>query len=195
MTDEGSEFQKEQIRVSRAKRRHYQPSTEEDTMSETTIEIEAKVVGEENLNTECADAGDTLAQAKKIVKDHSLYSTIPSLVPIPLLDSVAASAVQLRMLKKLGELYSVEFSKRKVKSIVATLIGGLGTGAAAISMVKAVPVVGMAVGVLSMAATFGAITYAIGIVFVNHFETGGTFLDFDLEKGKEAVKDSINSAA
>ncbi|QWR77842.1 YcjF family protein [Candidatus Magnetomonas plexicatena] len=185
---EEEQSQNEQIRVSRARKRHYQSSTEENTMTAVTMEV-----GKENVNTKSAEAGSTLMQAKKIVRDHSIFSAVPSLVPIPLLDSAAAMAVQLRMLKKLGELYGVEFSKQKVKTIIASLIGAIGTGAAAGSLVKTVPVVGMAIGVISMAVSFGAITYAIGIVFVNHFETGGTFLDFDLEKGKEAVKSSLSN--
>lgn len=164
-------------------------------MTGTTTQIDEKAVGKENIDTVSTEAGSTLSQAKKIVRDHSIFSTIPSLVPIPLLDCAAAMAVQIRMLKKLSNLYGVEFSKQKVKLIIAALIGGLGTGAAAGSLVKAIPVVGLAIGVGSMAATFGAITYAIGIVFVNHFETGGTFLDFDLEKGKEAVKCSLSNAS
>ncbi|MBF0466396.1 MAG: DUF697 domain-containing protein [Nitrospirae bacterium] len=182
---------KEQIRVSRARKRHYQSSMEEITMPEVTMENEAVV--NENITPKSEDACPTLMQAKKIVRDHSIFSAVPSLVPIPLLDSAAAMVVQLRMLKKLGDLYGVAFSKQKVKTIIASLVGGIGTGAAAGSLVKTVPVVGMAVGVISMAVSFGAITYAIGIVFVNHFETGGTFLDFDLEKGKEAVKSSLSS--
>jgi hypothetical protein len=31
----------------------------------------------------------------------------------------------------------------------------------------------------------GASTYALGKVFIQHFESGGTFLDFDPEKVKE----------
>lgn len=37
----------------------------------------------------------------------------------------------------------------------------------------------------AMSAISGAITYAIGQVFIQHFESGGTFLDFDPKKVKE----------
>jgi len=33
-------------------------------------------------------------------------------------------------------------------------------------------------------AVAGASTYAVGQVFIQHFESGGTFLDFDPEKVK-----------
>jgi hypothetical protein len=47
------------------------------------------------------------------------------------------------------------------------------------------PGVGTAAGVMSMSILGGAATYAIGKVFVQHFESGGTFLDFDPEAVRE----------
>jgi uncharacterized protein (DUF697 family) len=47
-----------------------------------------------------------------------------------------------------------------------------------------IPVVGQTAGGMTMLATGGACTYALGKVFVQHFESGGTFLDFDPEKVK-----------
>ena len=38
------------------------------------------------------------------------------------------------------------------------------------------------IGGMTMAALSGASTYALGEVFRKHFETGGTFLDFDTER-------------
>ena len=47
------------------------------------------------------------------------------------------------------------------------------------SAIKVIPVIGTAVGVVSMPVMMGAFTYAVGKVFTQHFESGGTFLDFD----------------
>jgi hypothetical protein len=41
---------------------------------------------------------------------------------------------------------------------------------------------------LSTAAIGAASTYAVGKVFAEHFESGGTFLDFDEEKAREHFK-------
>jgi uncharacterized protein (DUF697 family) len=48
-----------------------------------------------------------------------------------------------------------------------------------------VPVVGTVLGGLSMSLFSGAATYAIGKVFIQHFEAGGTFLDFNPISVKE----------
>src|SRR5262249_52323614 len=53
------------------------------------------------------------------------------------------------------------------------------------SAAKMIPFVGPLVGGLSMPLFSGAATYAIGQVFIQHFETGGTLLDFEPEKVRE----------
>jgi hypothetical protein len=50
------------------------------------------------------------------------------------------------------------------------------------SLAKAVPGLGTATGVITVSVLGGATTYAIGSVFVQHFESGGTLLDFDAKK-------------
>jgi lipoate-protein ligase A len=42
-----------------------------------------------------------------------------------------------------------------------------------------------------MSAIGGAATYAIGRVFIQHFESGGTFLDFNPEKVREYFKEQF----
>lgn len=51
-------------------------------------------------------------------------------------------------------------------------------------MIKSIPIIGI-VGSVSMPLYSGATTWAIGKVFVQHFASGGTFLNFDPKKVKE----------
>jgi uncharacterized protein (DUF697 family) len=51
--------------------------------------------------------------------------------------------------------------------------------------VKFLPVIGTTVGLLTMPGLSVAATYAVGKVFIAHFEAGGTLLDFDPEKVRE----------
>jgi hypothetical protein len=51
-----------------------------------------------------------------------------------------------------------------------------------------VPIIGQGAGAFSMAALCGGTTYAIGKVFIQHFESGGTFLTFDPKKVSEYFK-------
>jgi uncharacterized protein (DUF697 family) len=93
--------------------------------------------------------------------------------------------VQLRMLAKLAEEYGVPFKEQAAKSIVAALMAMLVqnilTGGLA-SALKFVPVVGTLLGIAVLPAVAAAGTFAIGKVFITHFEAGGTFLDFDPQK-------------
>ncbi len=141
---------------------------------------------------------DLAAQA--IVKKYALYAAGAGLIPIPVADFAAITALEVKMLHDLGALYGVPFSQEMVRPIVASLIGGyastrVGYGVGG-SMLKAVPVVGQAFGLLSVPAFGAGLTYAIGKVFIQHFASGGTFLDFDPEKVRaHFAKDTDEAAA
>ena len=128
-------------------------------------------------------SGDRLHRAETITRDHVLMATAVGFVPGPGLDLAGSFAVQLALLARLSKLYGVPYSENAGKGAIFSLVGSLGGlgvgGMLAISAVKALPVVGTAVGVLSMPVMMGAFTYATGKVFTQHFESGGTFLDFD----------------
>ena len=140
-------------------------------------------------------------EARRIIKNRVMASVGLGLVPVPLVDAVGLTAIQLEMLSKLSRLYGISFRKDLGKSIIASLVGSAVPVSATpmvMSLLKAVPVIGQTTAVLTMGALGGATTYAIGKVFVQHFETGGTFLDFDpeamkgyfaeqFEKGKEVA--------
>jgi len=146
-------------------------------------------------------------RANEIVKNYMLGSLAVGIVPVPLVDMAILSGVQLKMLHSLAKLYNVEFSQNLGKPVIAALLGGgisslLSAGLA--SLVKGVPIAGLATSAISVALFGGASTYAIGKVFIQHFESGGTFLNFDpqqvrdyyaeqFEKGKEEIKNSISS--
>ena len=132
--------------------------------------------------------GERDIQANKIVKTHTWVSIGVGLVPIPFVDLVGVSAVQLRMLNELTKLYDVPFSRDLGKELIGALLGSLvpisltyTVGSAA----KMLPLIGYAVGGLSMPLLAGAATYAVGKVFIQHFESGGTLLDFEPAKVRE----------
>ena len=130
----------------------------------------------------------TDTDAENIVKNHVLGSMGVGLIPVPLVDVVALTGIQLNMLRKLAKTYQVPFHKEKVKHVVSSLIGGIVSvpiGGTLTSLVKTIPIVGQAVGALAMPATAGAVTYAVGKVFTQHFASGGTFLNFDPEEVRD----------
>jgi hypothetical protein len=54
--------------------------------------------------------------------------------------------------------------------------------------------IGGLLGILAVPAFAGATTYAIGKVFIRHFESGGTFLDFDPSKAKAYFQQQFKKA-
>jgi uncharacterized protein (DUF697 family) len=125
--------------------------------------------------------------ADDTVRKHMWGALAIALIPYPWVDMAALSALQLNMLNNLAKLYQVEFSKERGKSLIAALAGGSAAASIAAnvgSLFKAVPLYGLIQSVGS-ATLYGASTYAVGKVFIQHFESGGTFLNFDPEKVKE----------
>ena len=133
-------------------------------------------------------------EAKNIVNNHVLGAMGIGLIPIPLADLVALSALQIKMLSSLAKHYDLKFSKDIGKSIVMSLFGGilpLALTPVLTSLVKMIPLIGQTTGAVTMPVASGAVTYAIGSVFVQHFELGGTLLNFNAEKVREAVKEQF----
>lgn len=122
--------------------------------------------------------------AMAIVKRWSQWSVAAGVVPVPFLDTVAISGVQLKMVHDLCKYYGVEFEKEAVLAIVGSLVGGAittsVTDAVTHMLLKSVP---YAEQVLQPTLSF-ATTYSLGYVFVKHFEDNGTLKDFKASKMK-----------
>ena len=123
-------------------------------------------------------------EAMGIVRANAGWSAAAGLAPFPLLDLAAITAVQLRMVKQLADLYGVPFKKDLAKTLIATAIGSSASvmiAAPLASLVKVVPFVGTFIGTFATPAAGAATTFALGKVFIQHFEAGGTLLDLDPE--------------
>src|SRR5262249_52511886 len=82
----------------------------------------------------------------------------------------------------------VPFSKDLGKEIISSLLGSIvpsSFSATAASTLKMVPEAAVVVSTLSMPIVAGAATYAIGKIFIQHFESGSTFLEFEPAKVRE----------
>lgn len=120
--------------------------------------------------------------AEDLLRNHVMWSMGVGLVPIPLVDFLVVTGIQLNMLYGMCKVYEVKFSRDVGKNIIAALIGGILPSSSArslVGLVKMVPLVGSTVGAVTMPITSGASTYALGKVFIQHFESGGTFLNFN----------------
>lgn len=134
-------------------------------------------------------AADRAAAAQLIVDRYVKYSAAAGLVPMPLVDVAAIAAVQLSMLKALTAHYGVPFSQQRGKSVVAAFIGSLMPSFAGHQMLKlAGPIFGMA----SISGFAASATYAVGRLFISHFEAGGTLIDLDVERARHQLAAQLN---
>lgn len=125
----------------------------------------------------------------RIIRENMLWASGGGLIPVPILDFIAITAVEVKMLKELSALYELPFREHQVKSVLASLLAGMGAPAlgAAItaSLFKSVPLLGAVSAFIAVPGAAAAFTYAVGKVFLQHFASGGTFLDFDPQKVRE----------
>jgi uncharacterized protein (DUF697 family) len=120
--------------------------------------------------------------ADTIIKNHMLWSMGAGLIPLPIADFFAVSAIQLDMVRQLCKLYEVDFKENQMKAIVTALTSSGLAKAGAKAAIKFIPGLGSVIGGVTMAVLSGASSYALGEVFKKHFEQGGTILDFDMDR-------------
>jgi uncharacterized protein (DUF697 family) len=112
--------------------------------------------------------------ALRAIKYKCCWAAGIGLLPLPIIDFVGVTAVQLSLLRELSALYGVPYYEDRAREWIGALVGGLCP-----TLVKSIPGFGSLIGVLTGPVYYGASTYAIGRVFLQHFETGGTFFSFD----------------
>ncbi len=162
-------------------------SAPESNQPTTSLAIPLEIVDEVAT---CAPIDPRDAAAAKIVQNHVLWSLSAGLIPVPVADIAAVTAVQMDALKQLATLYGVNYSDDQGKRFVAALSGGALARVGA-SAVKAIPGLGSMIGGLSMSAMSGASTYAVCQVAINHFKSDGNFLNVPVDKAKGLYQDLL----
>ncbi|MCI5210769.1 MAG: DUF697 domain-containing protein [Candidatus Electrothrix sp. ATG2] len=165
-------------------------------------EMDENVAIEEEKTVTADEEKD--AEAQQRILYYTYGGMAMGFVPFPLLDLAALTALQLRMLHRLSEIYEVEFKPSLGRSATSSLVGGVVPVAAAAPVVaslsKFIPGVGHFLSYGTLLVLNGASTYALGKVFAQHFASGGTFLTFDPETVRdyfaeqyEMGKDIVNT--
>jgi uncharacterized protein (DUF697 family) len=114
------------------------------------------------------------AQARSIVERHKTFAAIGGLFPLPIVNVAGVTAVMLRMVKQLSDLYGVPFERDRTRSLIVGLVGGAvptGLGTATASTLAFVLPAHALVGLGVSAISAGALTRGIGLVFLDHFES------------------------
>lgn len=125
-------------------------------------------------------------KACSTIKSNVIQALMMGLIPVPLIDIVALTNIQFKMMHELVQLYDIRYTKIE-RSVVKSFILGIlpvATVAGLSSTLKLMPGIGSLIGSAGVSVSAGALTYATGTVFAQHFEKGGTLDDFDLDEAK-----------
>ena len=120
-------------------------------------------------------------KAEEIVRFRTLFAAVAGFIPLPLLDATGILTIQLWMLRDLAKLYNVPFKQHLAKSLIGSLVSNISSA----GLIKFIPGFGQLLGGGAVAVSGGAATYALGKVFTQHFDQGGTLLSFDPAKSQE----------
>src|SRR5215470_9514695 len=102
--------------------------------------------------------------ASKLVDRFAIWSGVAGLVPLPVVDVLAVGGLQVQMLRRLSQIYGVEFSENRGKALIAALAGCMipaTSGMGAASALKAVPVLNLIAAGFVMPVLSAGATYAI----------------------------------
>ena len=151
------------------------------------------------MTEDVLEARDVYTDAGVIIANAVKWSAAAGVIPVPYVDLVALGAVQFTMVRDLASLYDIDADKKLVRTVVSTALGTLAPTVVSTSLVgsslKLIPGGGTLLGSASVAAFSAAATYAIGKVFVRHFENGGTLQSFSAENIQDELKDEFASAS
>ncbi|TAN70305.1 MAG: DUF697 domain-containing protein [Methylobacter sp.] len=157
--------------------------------------MNATVNEEITLFPESVVDADTIASP--LIKRYSLIAAGVGLIPLPLVDAVLVGGVQVKMVYDLAKAFDIPFEESRVKALVGSLVGGIaptGIAGGVATLARAIPVVGVAAWYFVGPALAFASTYAVGKVFSEHFQTGGTLLTFDADKIRVHYKREFEAA-
>lgn len=128
-------------------------------------------------------------KARQAVRDHALLAGGAMVIPVPFLDMAAEAAIQVRMVKRLAEIYGVDFAEERAKTLVVAALGGFSAGWAAAGLLRYASFAMYFANFWPSALLSAAITYAIGQVFIHHFEKGGGLHDLSPEAAASILKE------
>jgi len=110
------------------------------------------------------------SRADELIQEYVAGSVAAAAIPIPLVDLVAVTAVQLSLLRRLGRLYGARVGVGAQGAVAVGLLGAALPRAAA-SALKILPGIGWVGGTFAQAALSGAATWALANALRDQLET------------------------
>lgn len=125
-------------------------------------------------------AAQRRSRSMVIVERHATYAAFGGMLPLPWVNVSGVVAIILRMVRMLSAHYGASFDRDLARAMVIALVGGAmptglasATGSALIYLLPSTGLVGLAVS----SVTAAAITRAIGLVFIEQYESGAAAAD------------------
>lgn len=134
---------------------------------------------------------ERLLASHNLVKSYVNAAITLGLLPMPLLDLAVLMGLQVKLVHGLAEHYDVPFTDTLCRALLTSLLSGSSSVVAVLglsSLAKSVPPLASLGGGASVALAAGTLTYAVGQVFAQHFETGGRLTTFKPEKMNSTFK-------
>jgi uncharacterized protein (DUF697 family) len=192
---ENTETSPARLKINHAQYRLYQASEAAASVAPAdtgnTIPAETMESAQAQIDDQSAAMVYRLAKARRRVDYYAALAGTVGVLPMPVLDMLTVGGLQLKLIHDLSRIYGTPFSGQRAKAAIAALIGGVQTGLIIKSLFKYIPVYGYAVMAMPSAFAASALTYAIGRVFIHHFELGGTLLNFDADKLRSYFREQL----
>ena len=119
----------------------------------------------------------------RIVHRYMAISAGAALIPVAGLDVAALAGIHVGLIKQLCEHYDVDFTEHTARNVLIGVAGSVVPGMVGSILGRRIlgmlPLTSAVFGWTLMSAGSAAFSYAIGRLFIEHFEGGGTLLSFD----------------
>jgi uncharacterized protein (DUF697 family) len=136
--------------------------------------------------------------AKNTVSNSAQWATAAGFIPFSFVDTAAIAALQLKMVHDLCQIYQTPFKKEVVVGIIASVTGGSLTtfGASKIAEmgIRNIPYIGSALSLVTQPALSYATTYALGMLFISHFEGNGVLANMNVDSAKKIFDQQYDMA-
>lgn len=127
-------------------------------------------------------------EVQSIIENSILWSMGAAVIPVPIGDFIAVTAVQLDMLKRLSKAMGRDYSEISSRSFILAVNSGISARLGA-SLIKGIPGIGSVVGVVSFPVMAAASTYSLGSLYVNLISEYGSLDNVDMGKAKQRFND------
>ena len=150
------------------------------------------------LENQMVEGQDVHGNAAETISTAVKWSAACAAIPLPYVDLLGLACIQVKMVRDLATVFGVDPNHQTLQGVISALLGTMAAKTISTTFIgsslKVIPGGGTIIGSAGVAAFGAASTYAIGKVFVRHFEGGGTISSFSAEAVQNDLKEELSSA-